>query len=173
MLGPKRTGILYVREDLLDTLRSTVVGTYSDQMVNMEERTLELHRSAQRYEFGTQNEALFYGLDVAARFISAIGLDAISAHNQHLANLLWQGLQGMPGLEVLSPREERFRSSMITFRFQNHDYRQACTALSKKRIRVRPVGEAGLNAIRVSCHIYNNEDEIARLLSEVGGLARG
>ena len=37
-------------------------------------------------------------------------------------------------------------------------------------IRLRPVGEAGLNAIRASTHIFNTEEEVHQLLDVLGSL---
>ena len=37
----------------------------------------------------------------------------------------------------------------------------------KKKIRVRPVFENDLNFVRASFHLYNNEEDVDRLLSEL------
>jgi selenocysteine lyase/cysteine desulfurase len=38
-------------------------------------------------------------------------------------------------------------------------------------IRLRPVGEHGLNAIRASLHIYNNFEQVDRLIEAVKAIA--
>jgi selenocysteine lyase/cysteine desulfurase len=167
LLGPKRTGILYVREELLDTLRPSIVGAYSDKTNSMPERVLELHPTAQRYEYGTQNDALFYGLGTAADFIATIGVDAICERNTRMAERFYQGLLEFPSIEILSPEEQMYRSSMITFRFRDRENDKACGDLTAKRLRVRGVGEANLDGIRVSFHVHNNEGEVDLLLDEL------
>lgn len=167
LLGPKRTGIFFIREDLLETLQPSIVGAYSDKMNRMQDRALELHPTAQRYEYGTQNDALIYGLGASVEFVSTIGTDRIWMHNKRLAEIFYCEVIKIPGVEILSPAEERFRSSMITFRVQNRDNTRICSELIRKRLRVRSVGEADLDGIRVSFHVYNNEDEIDRLLEEI------
>jgi selenocysteine lyase/cysteine desulfurase len=37
-------------------------------------------------------------------------------------------------------------------------------------LRLRPVGEAGLNGVRASTHLFNTEEEVDRLVEALGGL---
>lgn len=170
-LGPKRTGVLYVRQELLDTLHPTTVGAYSDDGYDIVQRSLKLHPTAQRYEYATQNEALFHGLGAAVNFIQAIGLKTIWDHNKKLSESFYAGLQTIPDVEILSPEEDRFRTSMITFRMKGKTYQDIASHLSKKRMRVRSVSEANLGGIRVSFHVCNNEDEVTHLLEEIKNLS--
>ena len=76
-LGPKRTGVLFVREDLLEILRPTTVGAYSDDGYDIVKLELKLNPTAQRYEYATQNEALFWGMGKGVDFVKTIGLQRI------------------------------------------------------------------------------------------------
>ncbi|MCP4725383.1 MAG: aminotransferase class V-fold PLP-dependent enzyme [bacterium] len=169
-LGPKRTGVLYVREELLDTLRPITVGAYSDGGYSINDMTLKFHPTAQRYEYATQNAPLFYGLGKAVDYIHTIGLKKIWEHNRKLAEKFYNGLNDMNGIEILSPKEEKYRTAMITFRPTVKSHTEVSSHLNRNRIRVRGVGEAGLNGIRVSFHVYNNEDEVDRILTEIGNV---
>ena len=171
ILGPKRTGILYVREDLLDTLRPITVGAYSDDGFDLVKGELAFQPTAQRYEYGTQNESLYRGLGKAIDFINTIGLKTIKEHNRSLSERFYAGLTEIPGIQISSPAEEKFRSSMITFHIRNKNYKDIAKHLSERRIRVRQVPEADLKAIRVSFHIYNNTDEVDKVLHEIKSLA--
>ena len=167
ILGPKRTGILYVRKERMELLLPVTVGAYSDAGYNVEKTELKFNPTAQRYEYGTQNESLFYGLEKAVDFIEAIGLERIYQHNTALSEALYSGLSSIPGVEVLSPIEEKYRSSIISFKVKSRDYLEISKYLTSKRIRVRTVHEAGLNGIRVSLHLYNNMDEVNLFLQEL------
>ncbi len=169
-LGPKRTGVLYVREELLDTLRPITVGAYSDGGYNINDMSLKFHATAQRYEYATQNAPLFYGLGKAADYVQTIGLVKVWEHNRKLAEKFYSGLIEMDDIEVLSPKEEKYRTAMITFRPTIKKHTEISSHLSKNRIRTRGVSEAGLNGIRVSFHIYNNEEEVDRILTEIGNV---
>jgi selenocysteine lyase/cysteine desulfurase len=71
-------------------------------------------------------------------------------------------------VEILSPTEEPFRSSMITFRLKNKGYQETTNYLtSEKHIRVRMVPEAGVNGVRASFHVYNQDFEVERILEEI------
>lgn len=166
LMGPKRTGILYVRKDRLDLLAPTIVGAYSDQANSLVDRRLELRPTAQRFEYGTQNGALVYGLEAAADFVSTVGLEAIWQHNQALANACIGGLRTIPGADVLSPDDPPSRSAMVTFRFPGRDNRQVAGTLMQQHLRARSVTEGGLDAVRVSFHVYNDAGELERLLHE-------
>ncbi len=167
VLGPKRTGVLYVREELLDTLKPTTVGAYSDNGYNVIEGSLSYYPSAQRYEYATQNEALFHGLGTAVNFINTIGLSRINEHNRNLSEQFYNGLKDIKQVQILSPEQQTYRGSMITFKLKDKNYHDLASFLSKKRIRVRVVPEANLEGIRVSFHIYNNESDVQRILYEI------
>ena len=172
LLGPKRTGILYVRKDRIDALAPSIVGTYSEKASSFTDRTLELRPNAQRFEYGTQNDALIYGLEAAADFIDAIGLPEIWAHNQKLNEACFERLGAIRGVTLLSPAEPGFRSAMVTFSLTGRDNRQVAGALMQRRLRVRSVTEAGLDATRVSFHVHNDADEVDRLVAAVTEIAK-
>jgi len=170
-LGPKRTGVLYVPESHLDALQSTVVGAYSDGGYDIFTQSFKLHPTAQRYEYATENESLFHGLGRAVDMLKTIGQERMKAHNYALADQLYAGLRQMSHVDLLSPEEKEYRTSMITFKIKDKDYRKVAGYLTeKKRYRVRVVPEADLGGIRVSLHLYNNAEEVAGLLKEIEGV---
>lgn len=173
VLGPKRTGVLFVQNDKLDAIQPVTVGAYSDDGYNLESRTLNYHPTAQRFEYGTQNESLFHGLQTGAEFIQTIGVNRIIERNRIMAEKFYNGLKSISEITLLSPEEEKYRSSMITFKSRSHDYREISSYLTEKRIRVRVVPEANLEGIRVSFHLYNNESDVERILMEIKKFVSG
>jgi selenocysteine lyase/cysteine desulfurase len=165
LLAPKRTGLLYVRRDKLATAVPSVVGAYSDAVSSLADRKLQLRPGAQRFEYGTQNDALIYGIESAITFLSSIGMPAIWARNQAMAERTVEGLRAMRGVSLLSPAEPAWRSAIITFTLTGRDNRQVAADLGRQRLRVRSVTEGGLDAVRVSFHVYNDEAEVDRLLA--------
>jgi len=170
-MAPKRTGFLYVRQGLLDTLRPTTVGGGSTEKYDIFKNEMVFQPTAQRYEYGTQNDALFFALGTAVDFVQAIGLERIWSHNHPLAERFYRGLLEIPGVEVLSPEEKTYRSAMISFRMKAFDHKKINEHLAKDKIRFRSVTEGGLNAIRVSFHICNTDDEVTRILESLKRLA--
>ena len=133
LMGPKRTGFLYVRQGMLDTLRPVTMGAYSSERNDITKLDLALHPTAQRYEYGTQNDALFFALGAAIDFVQTIGLPRIWAHNHALAEKFYKGLQGIAGAEILSPQEETYRTAMISFRMKDRTYPRSTSSWRKRR----------------------------------------
>lgn len=173
LLGPKRTGILFVRRDRLSSAEPTIVGAYSDAASSMQDRRLVLRPGAQRFEYGTQNDALVYGVESAVDFVSAIGLPAVWKRNRALAEQCVAGAGRIPGIELLSPSEAPDRSAIVTFKVAGRDNRQVASELVRRRLRVRSVTEGGLDAVRASFHVYNDEPEVERLLLALREIAAG
>jgi selenocysteine lyase/cysteine desulfurase len=171
LMGPKRTGLLYVRRDRLPELASVVVGAYSDKSNSLADRQLTLRTDAQRFEYGTQNGALVYGIEAAVDFVSALGLSRVFEHNRALAERFRAGLRDEKTIELLSPDEPDTRSAIVTFRVRGRDNRQVASALTGRRLRVRSVTETGLDAVRASFHVCNTDAEVAALTAAVVALS--
>jgi len=74
----------------------------------------------------------------------------------------------MGNIEILSPKQKDYRSSMITFRIAGQKNRDIASYLGKgDAIRVRVVDEAGLNGVRVSFHVYNQRFEVERIINKI------
>jgi selenocysteine lyase/cysteine desulfurase len=147
------------------------LGMGSFQRFNMDTGELVLHPGARRFEWGTQNEALFFALGRAVEFVQAIGVERIVAHNRALAERFLGGLRDMPNVEIVSPDEEAWRTPMIGFRMRNRGFREVSDHLAKDRIRVRTVTEGGLNSLRVSFGVCNHEGEATAVLESLTKLA--
>jgi selenocysteine lyase/cysteine desulfurase len=173
LLGPKGTGLLYVRKDMLDVIQPMWVGAYSDARYHLQTGELEFHPSAQRYEYGTVSTPLFTGLGAAIDFLLTIGMENVWARDAALATALMNGLAEMPNVEMLSPLNPAERSAMITLKMKNVEYLKLQSFLAEKyKLRTRGVGEAGLNALRISWHIYNSFEEVNRVLEGIGEAAK-
>jgi selenocysteine lyase/cysteine desulfurase len=171
MMGPKRTGFIYVRQGLLDVLRPQTVGGGSSTSYDAAKGEFVLHPTAQRYESGTQNDALFYSLGTALDFVSTVGVDRIAGHCRPMAERFYHGLAEIPGVERLSPEEEAYRTLMIGFRMKDHPHTKIMDHLAKDRIKARPVSEGGLNSIRVSFYLNNKDDDVTAILDSLKRLA--
>jgi selenocysteine lyase/cysteine desulfurase len=165
LLGPKRTGVLFVDQKNLDLLHPTTVGAYSDDGFSLSAQSLKFHPTAQRYEYGTQNETLFLGFMESIRFLNTLHLETVWEHNHGLAENCLVELSRIPSIEILTPEEKDYRTTLLSFRMKNLDIQHLSEHLSSKRIRVRVVNEAGLNAIRVSFHLYNSLDDVTTLIT--------
>ena len=170
--APHGTGLLYVREDRLDEVVPTDVGAYSDATYALPD-TLTFHPSARRYESGTRDAAPVVGMLEAVRFMQRIGMERVAAHGFGLARYLADTFRAMEGVHVLSPEPAEMATSMTAFQVPGKSHEQIYRALREEyQFRCRIVSELGLNAIRVSTHVFNNATECERLAGVVGILAR-
>ena len=173
LLGPKETGLLYVRKTMLDKIEAKFVGAYSDNGFDFQKGTLAFHPTAQRYEYGTVSIPLRVGLGAAINFIQRIGIDSVWKRDKSLSTHLYEGLLKVPSISVLSPANDTERSAMITFVHDKIPYLEMQTHLNKFNLRTRGVAEGGVNALRISCHVYNTFEEIDRLVEGVRTAKKG
>ncbi|MBN2206596.1 MAG: aminotransferase class V-fold PLP-dependent enzyme [Candidatus Aminicenantes bacterium] len=171
MMGPKRTGFLYVRQGMLEALRPHATGGGSAERYDIETNEIVFYPTAQRYEYGTQNDALFYALGTAVDFVNAVGVERIWNRGRAMAERFYRGLRQIPDVDSVSPREEAWRSCMIGFRMKTHDFGAVNAHLAKDKIRVRPVSEGKLNAIRVSFFLNNRMEDVDKILDSLKKLA--
>lgn len=167
LMGPKETGLLYVRREMLDTFTPRFVGAYSDGGYDFLKGTMAFHPTAQRYEYGTVNIPLRVGLGAAFAFVRRIGIDTMWARDRALAGRLASGLRALPNVRVLSPEDPSLCSAMTTFVHDRLPHLALQEQLTDRKLRTRSVTEGGLAALRISTHIYNTFEEVDRVIEGV------
>ena len=167
LLGPKRTAFLYVKPSLLDLVRPTTVGAYSEASYSIKDLSITWAHDATRYEYATQNDSLFFGLGKSIGFLSNLGWDNIVKHDRLLAERFYEGLKAIHGVKVISPNEYKYRTPIISFSIDGLNFKNVANELVRRGFRVRMVHEAGLEAVRASFHVYNNESEIDAMLEAI------
>jgi selenocysteine lyase/cysteine desulfurase len=171
LLGPKGTGVMYVRDEWLDRWRPSYVGAYSDSRFDLAAGVFERLRPASASEYGTRSTPLLVGLGEAFDFLSTIGIDLVAAQGARLARRLRDGLSAFGSVEILTPADSG--AAILTFRLPasgGDPWEWSNRLRSEYGFRLRPVGEAGLDAVRASTHICNSEDEVDRLVEILGRL---
>lgn len=173
LLGPKGTGLLYVREDALDLIAAKYLGGYSNTgAFDMVSGAFQLHPTAQRYEYGTVSTPLFAGLGAALDFLLSIGMENVWRRDHALAAALKEGLNRL-GVEVNSPQNPAEHSAIVTFTLPNMERGALQNFLAEKyKLRTRAIYEGGLNAIRISLHLYNSFADVGRVLEGVQAAMR-
>jgi len=169
MLGPNGTGFLHVAPQLLAELPPLLPDASAAtawQLTATHQGIDGWRDSAQRFECGTINPALFEGMAEASRFLQQVGLEAVEARSKALTDYCYEQLQALaPRVTLLTPAEPQSRHCMVTFTIQGADALQFFQYAYNNKVRVRAVPEAGLNAIRVGWHMFNTTDEVDRLIA--------
>lgn len=170
--APLETGLLWVQRERLDDVTPTLVGAYSGEADTLPGE-FRLAATAERFEYGTRNVASALALAEAMRFQEQIGRERIAARGRGLAERVRVGLARLRGVEVLTPAEAGMRAAMLTFRTEQvpHD-KLFSRLLGEHAMRCRPVTEQGLNALRVSTHLFNSPAECDALVAAVERILR-
>lgn len=168
MLGPKGTGFIYVRKDVQDTLQPHNLGGGSIEgdwnMNQIPLNTGNYAPSAHRYYGGTQASGLFKGVIAAIDFCNTIGMNNIHHRIKALGAYMQQRLLELGDkVELITPTEEQSRCAVNGFRVKGIAYNKFYECCAEHKIRIRSVSENGLNALRVSTHIYNTHAQIDQL----------
>ncbi|MEZ0449120.1 cysteine desulfurase [Cellulomonas sp. ICMP 17802] len=113
MLGPTGVGALYGRRELLEAMPPVTTGGSMVEVVTMESTTYA--PPPQRFEAGTQMVSQAVGMGAAASYLAELGMDAVAAHEAHLAGLLLDAVASVPGVRVIGPTDTRDRLATVSF----------------------------------------------------------
>jgi selenocysteine lyase/cysteine desulfurase len=163
MCAPVGTGVIYVMADRLDEVYPTEVGSYTGPYKLPD--TFEYDETAQRFESGTRDATSIVGLAAATEFLNEIGLERVAVRNRSLAKYLQAGLSEIPEVTILSPAGDELGAPMTTYKIDGVPYDVLSSFLHDEyQLRCRVVSERGLDALRVSTHIFNFEHECDRVV---------
>lgn len=176
--APRGTGILVVRQPLLDRLEPALPDVRSAEWIAP--RAWRLHDGARRFETWEHAPALRLGLGVAAEHALTLGIDAISRRIIELGRRLRRRLAQEPGVTVAEPLDAP--SGIVTFTLAGHESRAVARRLAERDVHVVAVPAShGLWAfpgappsqavVRASVHYYTDDSDIEALLgalTEIG-----
>ncbi len=113
MLAPTGVGALYGRRELLEAMPPVTTGGSMVEVVTMAQTTYA--PPPQRFEAGTQMVSQAVAMGAAATYLSDLGMDAVAAHEAHLAGLLLDAVASVPGVRVIGPTDTRDRLATVSF----------------------------------------------------------
>ena len=168
LFGPKGTGVLYINPELMEDLEPTFVGAYSDYAFDLETLEQEYRMVAHREEYGTRNTGITLGLGAAVDFVQQMGMQAIEARGRDLSQALRSQLESIPEVEILTPSSPEYSASILTFKVKDIPYLDVQKHLGiHQKLYVRGIYEANLNALRVSCAVFNQPAELDLLVEGI------
>ncbi len=166
MLGPTGIGVLWGREELLDAMDPFLGGGDMISKVTLEKSTW--NELPYKFEAGTPNYADQAAFGPALDYLSAVGLDAIAAHEHALAEKTRAILEA-EGMTVLGPKDPAKRSGVVSFNVPGLHPHDVGTAFDLEGVAVR-VGhhccqplmhllQCGGTA-RASFYLYNDQSDV-------------
>ena len=168
LYGPTGIGALWARADLLGAMPPWQGGGSMIDKVTFETTTYA--PPPQRFEAGTPAIVEAIGLGVACDYVSAIGLDAIHAHEARLVAATREALRSMNDVTVFGPHDS---AGIVSFAIRGVHPHDLGTILDEEDVAIRaghhcaqPLMEhLGVDATaRASFGLYSDEDDIAALL---------
>jgi selenocysteine lyase/cysteine desulfurase len=160
--GPKGTGFLYARQELMERLQPAYVGAGSLSRFSYDEG-VDLQPNGKRFEFGTRGFAVHASIELALDWYDKIGWDIISDRIRDLSTNLKRQLKEIPGVELWTPVEWERSSGLVSFRVPGRDETALQQSFEENKLYPRTLGK-GSEKIRVSTALFNSEDEIDRLV---------
>ena len=178
MLGPTGTGVLWMKEPLIEPL---LLGGGGVETVKGSEFVLS--EGYQRYEAGTGNIAGGIGLGVAVDYLQAIGMERIRRHEQALTTRIIEGLGGMSRVRLYVPEPEDRRVGVISFvvdGFHPHEVAQRLDEMADIMVRsghhccIPLMERLALTdgTVRVSIGPYNTREEADLFLATMEEIVR-
>ncbi len=174
MLGPNGIGVLYGRRELLSSMPPFITGGSMIETVTMDGTTYA--PAPQRFEAGTPMTSQVVGLAAAARYLGAIGMDKVEAHERELVAAALDGLSRIDGVRLIGPTSLVDRGSPVSFIVDGIHAHDVGQVLDDGGVAVR-VGHHcawplhrrfGIAATaRASFALYNTFDEVDRLVAGV------
>lgn len=160
LLGPEGCGVLYVQQDLQDSIEPVEFGwTNVANYADFGSRDMTLRADAGRYECGTLNTIGCYGLRASIEFLLEAGIEEIAEAVQALGDRIAEGAT-RKGYEVLGRRTPGAGSGIVSFRKEGADSRSIVRQLRDNGILTSP----RQGWVRTSPHFYISPADIDRML---------
>jgi cysteine desulfurase/selenocysteine lyase len=160
LCGPFGAAVMYLAPSLQDRLDPGLVGWRSHrEMWDFRAERLSYPRGARRFEASTMAYGCALGLAKAIDFLAGIGVDRISAHNISLTRMLGDEVEARGG-RILRAHHTPRTCSILSFVFPGRDMARIAAQLYGCGV---VISERG-GVVRVSPHLYNDEDDIGRMV---------
>jgi cysteine desulfurase/selenocysteine lyase len=170
LCGPSGIGALWGRAELLEQMSPFNLGGHMIRQVKVEETTWG--QLPYKFEAGTMPIAEAVGFGAAIAYVSAIGLEAIEAHEHELVSYALDRLGDVPGLVSYGPPPDR-RAGIVSFNLEGIHPHDVSQILDMENVAIRGghhctqplmrrLGVAATN--RASFYLYTIPEDIDRLV---------
>lgn len=174
MLGPSGIGVLWGRSELLEHLPPFLTGGSMIEQVFMDHSTFAA--PPQRFEAGTPPISQAVGLAAAVRYLAALGMRTVAAHEHALTEYLLNALAELDGVRVIGPSDAVERGGAVSFVVDGLHPHDVGQVLDDRGVAVRvghhcawPVCRRyGIPATtRASVYVYNDTDDLDALVAGI------
>ncbi len=174
LCGPMGIGGLWGRKELLEAMPPFLTGGEMIEYVTKDSATwAELPH---KFEAGTVSAGDAVGMGAAVRYIQSVGFDFIEEQDKKLTKLLVEGMNNIPHINLVGPKNADERAGIVTFTIDGVHPHDIASLLSDENIAIRaghhcaqPLGQyLGIqSSARASVYFYNTEKEIQTFLEKL------
>jgi selenocysteine lyase/cysteine desulfurase len=174
--GPRATGFLYVKREVLNRLEPPFLDMHAATWTSAKD--YHIRTDARRFENWEQNYAGKIGLAVAIDYAMHLGLEKIRGRVSFLADTLRAKLSEMPEITVADLGLEK--SGIVTFFTHKKTPEQIKKDLKAASINVSVSEKSGTlldmqargltNLVRASVHYFNTEEEVDRFCATLASI---
>lgn len=172
MYGPTGIGVLYGKEEWLEKLPPYQGGGEMIDKVSWEKTTFE--RLPFKFEAGTPDYVATHGLATAIKYMEALGMENIEAHEQELTRYCMEQMRTIPNIRLFG--EAPHKDAVVSFLVGDIHHLDMGTLLDRLGIAVRTghhcahplmdrLGVTG--TVRASFALYNTKEEIDTLVAGI------
>jgi len=168
MLGPTGIGILYIREELMETLPPFLGGGDMIKEVYLDHFTTA--KPPAKFEAGTPPIAEVIGLSAAVDYLNAIGMSNVADHERSIVKKSFEALDQIDKLRIFGPRKNRI--AVMTFEVEGVPSHDMASILDSQGIAIRAGHQCAMpvhqklgieSSNRASFYIYNDEEDVEAL----------
>lgn len=174
LLSPPGTGIFYIREKLISELSTPVLGWLSVENGAELKKNYEnynLLASAKRFELGNQALPAFAGMLASLNLIKKIGAKNIEKHILKLSRLLVNELGEIERkgkkISLLTDFNDKNLSGIVSF-----TEKAKSKKITKEKLVKNKIIATVRDYVRLSPHIYNNEEDALKACQKIRALLR-
>lgn len=164
LMGLYGFGFLYVSEHWAERLMPAYLARFGVDLGDAHEADVggddfQLMPAARRFDLGNYNFTAAAGIDQTLKMLLSIGPDVVERYVVDLSRRLGSGLQEM-GFQIAGNPEATHYAHIVTV----FDSESRIGALAEYLSRCRVRFSLRRGAIRLSCHLYNSDEEVSALL---------
>jgi selenocysteine lyase/cysteine desulfurase len=168
LCGGQGIAFLYCRRDLITKLDPRVVGWFGTKgFFDFDRGDLRLRDDARRFETGTSALPQAWTAAGGLSIILEVGVEAIRARNQELTRGIIERARAA-GMELLSPDDDSRRGGLVRVRVPGG--REGASTLLHRLFERDVVLDQRGDALRISPHFFNDEDDLDRCFAAVRDL---
>lgn len=179
MLAPMGIGILYAKEEILNSMKPFMYGGEMIEYVYEDHSTFT--KAPTRFEAGTMNVGGAVGFAKAIEYMQNIGMDNIYERERQLSEYAVNELRKLPYIDIYYPQKTKNVGSAIAFNISEIHPHDVASVLDHHNIAVRSGHHCAMplhrylkiNAsCRASIAFYNTKEEIDEFLTHLEDVRR-